>query len=202
MKKFFKNIAREIVKGALYIYFKVVYKAEIKGLNNIPKEGALVFCGNHRSFLDAPLMMATNKRFARFMAKEDLRKNKFLAFLAIIFDAIYVKRDSKDLLSIKEALKTLKQGGCIAIYPEGTRNGLEKGEKVKDGAAFLALRSAAKVLPVGISGGEKAFKKMTINYGEAIDFSKYKNEKQDKDVLDKVTKEIMDTVLLLTKKEN
>jgi len=201
MKKILKKIAREIVKGALYIYFKVIYKAEIKGLNNIPKEGALIFCGNHRSFLDAPLMMATNKRFARFMAKEELRKNKFLAFLAVVFDAIYVKRDSKDLVSIKEALKTLKQDGCIALFPEGTRNGLEKGEKVKDGAAFMALRSGAKVVPVGISGGEKAFKKIIINYGEAIDFSEYKDKKQDKEILDKVTKEIMDSVLLLTKKE-
>jgi len=202
MKKFFKNIGRGIVKGALYIYFKVIYKSKINGITNIPTEGSLIFCGNHRSFLDAPLMMATNPRFARFMAKEDLRSNKFLAFLAIIFDAIYVKRNSKDLVSIKEALKTLKQDGCIALFPEGTRNGLEKGEKVKDGAAFLALRSGAKIIPVGISGGNKIFDQMTINYGKPLDFSDYKDKKQDKEVLDKVTKKIMDSVLELTKKED
>lgn len=71
------------------------------------------------------------------MAKEELTKNKFLAFLGYVFDAILVKRDSKEIVALKESLQTLKNGDCLALFPEGTRNGIAKGEKVKDGAAFL-----------------------------------------------------------------
>lgn len=202
MKKILKEIGRKIVKSAIFLFCKIVYRAKIIGIENIPKEGALIFCGNHRSYLDPPLMVATSKRFIHFMAKEELKKNKFFAFLGMVFDAIYVKRDSKDLVSVKQALKYLKQGECIALFPEGTRNGLEKGEKVKDGAAFFALRTGAKIIPVGISGGNKSFEQVVIKYGKPLDFSKYKDEKQDKDVLDKVTDEIMENIIELTKKEN
>lgn len=198
MKEFFKAIGRGIVKGSIYIYCKIVYRLEIVGKENIPKEGPIIICGNHRSFLDPPLIEATCGRYARFLAKEELTKNKFLAFLGFIFDAILVKRDSKEVTSIKESLKTLKEGKCLALFPEGTRNGLAKGEKVKDGAAFFAVRSGAKVIPCGIKGGEKGNWKVTITYGKPLDYSEYKGSK-DKEVLDKVTKEIMDNIIKLTK---
>lgn len=201
MKKLLKKMGRAIVKGAIFVFCKVAYRAEIIGTENIPKEGALIFCGNHRNYLDPPLMVVTSRRFVHFMAKEELSHNKFLAFLGRAFEAIYVKRDSKDLVSIKEALKVLKQGECIALFPEGTRNGLEKGEKVKDGASFFALRTGAKVIPVGITGGMKLLEKVTIHYGEPLDFSQYGDKKQDKEVLDKVTEEIMEQILQLTKQE-
>lgn len=198
MKGFLKEICRGIVKGAIYAYCKIVYRAEIVGKENIPKEGPIIICGNHRSFLDPPLIEATCGRYTRFLAKEELTKNKFLAFLGIIFDAILVKRDSKEVKAIKESLKTLKNGDCLALFPEGTRNGLEKGEEVKDGAAFFAVRSGAKVVPCGIKGGTKENRKVTITYGKPLDFSEYKGAK-DKETLDKVTKEIMENIISLTK---
>ena len=95
-------------------------------------------------------------------------------------------------------MKDLKEGKCIALFPEGTRNGLAKGEKVKDGVAFFAVRSGAKVVPCGIKGGIKELRKLTINYGKALDYSQYKGSK-DKEVLDKITKEIMDNIIELAK---
>ena len=170
MKDFFRNILKAVVKGAIYLYCKIIYRMEIIGKENIPKEGPLIICGNHRSFLDPPLIEVTCGRDARFLAKEELTKNKFLAFLGFIFDVILVKRDSKEVKALKDSLKTLKDGKCLALFPEGTRNGLAKGEKVKDGAAFFAVRTGAKVLPVGISGGERPFKKVYIKYGKPLDY--------------------------------
>lgn len=199
MKKFFINILRKIVEGAIFIYCKIVHRAKIEGTENIPKEGALIFCGNHRTFLDAPLLKVTAKREAHFLAKEELYKNPFFAFLGWVFEAIPVKRDSKDINSIKSSLKYLKKGECIALFPEGTRNGMAKGEKVKDGAAFFALRSGAKIVPVGISGGTGHFSKVTIKYGKPIDYSKYKKTEDEKDALEKVTDDIMRNIIELTK---
>lgn len=198
MKEFFKPIGRGIVKGAIWVYCKIVYKFEIVGKENIPKEGPVIICGNHRTFLDPPLIEITTGRYTRFLAKEELTKNKFLAFLGFIFDAILVKRDSKEVKALKESLQTLKNGECLALFPEGTRNGLAKGEKVKDGAAFFAVRSGALVVPCGIKGGEKGNKKVVITYGKPLDFSEYKGSK-DKEVLDKVTEEIMSNIIELAK---
>lgn len=198
MKKFFKNIIKSIVRGAIYIWCKVYYRAEIIGLENIPKEGPLIFCGNHRTYLDPPLMVATAKRDMKFLAKEELYNNKFLAFLGWVFEAIPVKRDEKDVSAIKTSLKFLKSGQCIALFPEGTRNGLEKGEKIKDGVAFFAVRSGAKVVPCGIKGGTKENRKVTITYGRPLDYSEYKGTK-DKEKLEEITEEIMDKIIELTK---
>ncbi len=198
MKKFLKNIIKSIVRGAIYIWCKVYYRAEIIGLENIPKEGPLIFCGNHRTYLDPPLMVATAKRDMKFLAKEELYNNKFLAFLGWVFEAIPVKRDEKDVSAIKTSLKFLKSGQCIGLFPEGTRNGLEKGEKVKDGVAFFAVRSGAKVVPCGIKGGTKENRKVTITYGMPLDYSEYKGTK-DKEKLEEITEEIMDKIIELTK---
>ena len=198
IKRAFKAVVKWIVKGGIYIWCKIYYRAEILGLENIPKDGALIFCGNHRSYLDPPLMVVTGKRHMRFLAKEELAKNPFLNFLKWSFDAILVKRDEKDVTAIKESLKALKNGECIALFPEGTRNGLEKGEKVKDGVAFFAVRSGAKIVPCGIKGGEKGNRKVTITYGKPLDYSEYKGSK-DKEVLEKITNEVMKNIIELTK---
>lgn len=198
MKKVCKKVIKWIVRGAIYLWCKIYYRAQINGLENIPKEGAIIFCGNHRSYLDPPLIVCTAKRDMHFLAKEELAKNPFLNFLGWVFEAIHVKRDEKDVTAIKESLKVLKKGECIALFPEGTRNGIQKGEKVKEGVAFFAVRSGAKVLPCGIKGGTKENKKVTITYGKPLDYTQYKGTK-DKEVLEKVTKEIMENIIELTK---
>ena len=193
IKHGFKKFVRWVVQGALYIWCKLYYRAEVIGLENIPKEGPLIFCGNHRSYLDPPLIVCTAKRDMCFLAKKELYKNKILAFLGSAFEAIPVNRDEKDVKAIKESLKVLKRGDCIALFPEGTRNGMEKGEKIKDGVAFFAIKGGAKVLPCGIKGGTKENRKVTITYGKPLDFTNYKDVK-DKEVLDKVTNEIMNKI--------
>lgn len=196
MKEFFKKTIRGIVKGTMYSYCKLVYRMKVIGKENIPKDGQVIIAGNHRSFLDPPLIEVTCGRYTRFLAKEELTKSKFLAFLGKVFDAILVKRDSKEVKALKESMQTLKNGNCLALFPEGTRNGLEKGEKVKNGVAFFAVRSGAKVVPCGIKGGKKGNWKVVITYGKPLDFSQYKGSK-DKEVLDKIAKEVMDNILKL-----
>ena len=189
------KIARVICNFFIWIYCKIVYRAKVIGTENIPKNGAVIFCANHKSFLDPPLLEVTCKRRdTRFVAKEELTKNKFLAFLGKVFDVILVKRNDRDFGPMKESLKTLKEGKCLAIFPEGTRNGLKKGLKPKTGVAYFALNSNATVIPVGIKGGEKPFDKMTIRYGEPMDFSN-----RSKDELDEITEEIMEKILELAK---
>lgn len=198
MDNILKPIGRGFVRTVIRCYCKVLYRYKVVGKENIPKEGKVIICGNHKSFLDPQLIEITTGRYNRFLARESLAKNKFLAALGKLFDVILVKRDSKDVVALKESLKALKNEQCLALFPEGTRNGLAKGEQVKDGAAFFALRSGAPVVPCGIKGGEKGNRKVTITYGKPLDFSEYKGSK-DKELLDKVTNEIMENIIELTK---
>ena len=195
-----KKSIRVIVKGTIFTYCKILYRVKIIGTENIPKEGPVIFCANHKSFLDPQLIEVTCKRDdTRFLAKKELTKSKALKFLGNVFDAILVSRDEKDVTVVKESLRTLKNGNCIALFPEGTRKGLEKGEIVKDGTAYFALNSDATVIPVGIKGGDRFFQKAIIKYGKPLNLDEYKANRKDKEVLDKVTDIIMENILELTK---
>lgn len=203
MKEFLKKIGRVIVSFLILTYCRIVYRVKIIGKENIPQEGTLLFCGNHRTYLDPPLIIVTAGRYMRFLAKEELRKNPLFAFLGFLYDGIYVKRDSKDITSLKTALKTLKDGKCVGLFPEGTRNGLEKNDgKIKNGAAYMALKTNAKVIPIGIVGPAKPFSKNAIIYGKPLDFSEYAARmKEDKSVEDQVSEIIKEEIIKLANTE-
>ena len=203
MKRIIREVLKAFIRFCILVYCKIVYRVKIIGKENVPKEGALMFCGNHRTYLDPPLIVVTAGRDMRFMAKEELKKNPLFALLGVIFEGIYVKRDEKDITALKAALKTLKDGSCIGLFPEGTRNGLEKNDgKLKNGAAYLALKTGAKVVPIGIVGSAKPFSKNAIVYGKPLDFSEYATAKKiEKEVEDKVSDMIKDEIVKLSNTE-
>lgn len=201
MKGIGKKIIRVIVRGGIILYCKIVYRLKVTGKDKRVKKGAVIFCGNHRTYLDPPLIVVTAGRHVRFLAKEELYKNKFLAFLGWAFDAVAVKRDNKDITALKTTLKGLKSNEAFAMFPEGTRNGLAKGENVKEGAAFFALTTGAIIQPVGIVGGSKPFEKVYVNYGDPLDYSDCVSKKPSKEELERVSKDIMDNIIKLTKLE-
>lgn len=195
-----KKIGRVIIRFVILTYCRIVYRLKVIGLENVPKEGAVIFCGNHRTYLDPPAIVVTAGRHMRFLAKEELRKNPLFAFLGFVFDGIYVKRDAKDITAMKEAMKTLKAGECVGMFPEGTRNGLEKNDgKMKSGACYMALKTNALIVPIGIQGEAKPFKRTTLVYGKPIDFSKKYDLKEDKEAAEKATEELKEAIVALTK---
>ncbi len=199
MKEIVKKICRVVVAFCIFWYCKIVYRVKIIGKENVPKEGSLLFCGNHRTYLDPPLITVTAGRKMSFMAKEELKSNPLMCFLCFTFDGIWVKRDNKDIGSLKAAMKILKNGGCIGIFPEGTRNGMEKNDgKLKNGAAYMALKTGSKIVPIGIQGEAKPFTKNRIIYGQPMDFSKYASSKVDKEIEDKVSEELKQEIIRLT----
>ena len=122
-----------------------------------------------------------------------------MCFLCFTFDGIWVKRDNKDIGSLKAAMKILKNGGCIGIFPEGTRNGMEKNDgKLKNGASYMALKTGSKIVPIGIQGEAKPFTKNSIIYGKPMDFSKYASGKVDKEAEEKVSEELKQAIIALT----
>ena len=190
-----KKFVRQTTKKFLAFVYKIAFRVKING--NIPKEGAYILCCNHINYFDAAAIVLFNKRKVNFVAKEDLFMHRSLMWLGHLFDAIPIKRDMQDIEALKRCLKVLKNGELLGIFPEGTRKGMEKNVKAKNGAAFMAIKSKAKVIPIGIHGTFKPFSKVYVNYGQPIDFSGYNKEQ-----LDEATDKIMQEIVMLTKKED
>ena len=189
-----KRFVRSVVAVILRTAYRIAYRVKISG--QVPEEGAYIICCNHINYLDAAALVLFNKRKLNFVAKEDLFTHGILMWLGHLFDAIPIKRDMQDIEAMKRCLKVLKNGELLGIFPEGTRKGMEKNLKAKNGAAYMAIKSKTKVIPVGIHGTFKPFSKVYVNYGEPIDLSGYKKEN-----IDDATKLIMDNIVMLTKKE-
>lgn len=192
---------RKIVHALLYLFCAIVFRVKKVGEENIEKKGAYIMCANHVSNWDPPILVAATKRKLYVMAKAELFKNNFIKWIAKECCVFPVKRGKMDMESMKFSLKVLKDGEILMLFPEGTRKGMEKNGKAQNGAAFMALRTGVPVIPVGIQGQMRPFHKVKINYGKPLDFSKYQTNKPEKELLDKVSKEIMDNIIMLTKED-
>ena len=194
-----KSFTRGFVKGFLGLLYRIVYRPKVVGLENFPKDEGFIICSKHINYLDAAGIILLNKKPIRFIAKADLYRFGILSWLGHLFNIIPVKRDSGDINSVKLCLKALKNKEVLGIFPEGTRKGLEKHMKVKNGAVFLAEKAKVKIVPVGIQGSFKPFTKITFNYGKPIDIHSFKSD--DPDWLDKASEKVMDDIIMLTKEK-
>ncbi|MCU9593721.1 1-acyl-sn-glycerol-3-phosphate acyltransferase [Caldibacillus thermolactis] len=168
----FYTVARGIVK----LIMSCLYRIETKGLENIPKEGAVLLCANHIHNLDPPLVGITMKRPVVFMAKEELFKVPILGKIVRKANAFPIKRGKADREAIRIGLKTLREGKVLGIFPEGTRSRTGELGKGLSGVGFFALRSDATVIPCAIIGPYKLFRKVKIIYGNPVNFNKLKDK--------------------------
>lgn len=197
MKKVLIKICRAIVRPLCYLAAKIIYRVKIEGLENVPKDSACIICGNHVHALDAPALMATVNRNINFMAKEELWKSAGFRFMTMCYNVFPVKRGKNDLDAVKTALTILKKNEILGMYPEGTRNGLARGIKPKNGAVNIAIRAGVPIVPFAVIGDFKPFKKIIYRFGEPMDFSSYKKQVKEKEVVDSLTKQVMDKVVAL-----
>ena len=188
---------RKFLKGLFWLMTVIVYRIKVNGKENLPKEGAALVCPNHVHALDTVLVVVHANRKINVLAKESLFKNAFLRFLAKVFGVYPVKQNSADLGAIKTSLKLLKSDELLLIYPEGTRKGLERGKPLKNGPMTIAIKAGVPIVPVGIKGTFKVFSKITINIGKPMNFNEYKDKVNDKEVVTKLTKDLMNEIIRL-----
>ena len=189
---------RIIIKFLYKILSKIIYRVEVIGKENLPKEKAAIICPNHVHFLDGPTLIANSKRKINVLAKEELFKNKFLSNCLRMLGMYPIKRGSAYIEAIKVSLKILKNNELLMIFPEGTRNGMAKGVKPKNGAVVMAIKAGVPIIPVGIIGNFKPFRKITIKIGKPIDYRSYKDKVKDKELMTKLTEELMKKIVKLT----
>lgn len=147
--------------------FKLYYSPKIIGAEKIPKDSAIIIAGNHKHVYDQCLTVMATKRVIHYMAKKEYFDG-MLAPLFRIVGCIPVDRSRKDLSSAKSALRVLKSGSAIGIFPEGTRNKTDKFLlPFKSGTVSMAKKTGAYIVPFGLTGDYKfRSKNLTVRYGE------------------------------------
>lgn len=153
-----------ILYTILWPFFNLFHPCRAIGRENIPQGGALI-CSNHTTLSD-PLYIVfafRKKNRLRAMAKSELMRVPVLGWLLQKAGIFGVSRGKSDIAAIKLALKVLKDGEKLILFPEGTRH--SNGE-AKTGAAMLAIRSGVPIVPVYIPREKKWFRPIPVVIGE------------------------------------
>jgi 1-acyl-sn-glycerol-3-phosphate acyltransferase len=151
-----------ILSTLCFVLSKILFRLEVRGIENFPMKGGIIIVSNHVSLLDPIIIGAVcsmrSKRI-NFMAKAELFRNKVFAAFIRRLHVFPVNRNQRDIGAIREAIKRLKQGKALLMFPEGRRS--KNGEllDVRSGVGLLAKRAHVPILPAFIKGTSSALPK-------------------------------------------
>ena len=150
------SLAYHILRVIAIAVAKVTTRSEIVGAEHIPSSPPYMVVTNHLSAFDIPLLSSVFPHAIRALAAIEHRSNPLYAPILAASGAIWVRRGEVDRHALRESLAVLERGEVLGVAPEGTRadesHALQEG---KAGAAYVATRADALIVPVGIAGTEK-----------------------------------------------
>ena len=193
------NIGRSIIRGFAFLLAKLLTRTDVKGLENIPKEGGVLMTANHLSVVDPVLVfMSLDRQDATGFVAKKHQSNLFYRTVVNLVDGIWLNRYEADSQALRKARAYLKNGGIFGIAPEGTRSSSGALIPGKTGAAYLAAISQVPVQPVAIYGAEGAGHRILrlerpriqVTFGELYTLPKIDRKNRDVD-LQHNTDEIM-----------
>ncbi len=183
----------------LYSFFRIFHRLKIYGRENIPKKEAFIIVSNHMSYYDPPLIWAISyPRIVNFMAKEQFFKIPGVGLLLRSLKAFPIKTEKINKKALSRTMQVIKQGGVVGVFPEGTRIKGNKKPQIFHGASFLALKTTAPVLSVGVIGTDKVVPEgaripraapVSIRFGKPINFDS-KNKIDLRSISNKIMQEI------------
>lgn len=166
---FLKKVCNAFVQ--IFFPYKLIGKEKVK-------DGACILVGNHYRIWDIVHMACVTDEKVHFIAKQEIFENKFLAHLCDIVEAIPVSRDGQDAKAVMIALRYLKKGEKISMFPEGTRNRTkEELLPLKGGAALFAIKAKAPIYPVMCVRKTRLFRRTKVIVGDAVDLSAFYDRK-------------------------
>ena len=174
-------ISQKFVKfGFWFVTLPTGMRKVILGLDNIPKDTAVLYVSNHRSLVDIPMAYMSVPNLTGFVAKIEIKKVPFLSWWMSLVNCLFL--DRKDMRAgmkvILDGIENIKEGYSVFIAPEGTRSRGDELLPFKDGSLNIADKTNCLIIPVAISGTDDVFensfpwvKKATtvIEYGKPID---------------------------------
>jgi 1-acyl-sn-glycerol-3-phosphate acyltransferase len=176
----------------------------VVGRAHVPRDRAVVFCANHQSNVDPPVLFEALHRRLHILYKAELRKLPVLGRVFEVGGFVAVQRDNRDAAfqSIERAAESIRAGNSFLIFPEGTRSKTDELLPFKKGGLVMALRAQAPIVPVAIMGGRAAMQKgsafvrpvhVTVRIGEPIETSGLSSD--DRDLLIETVRERIQDLL-------
>jgi len=150
-----------LVKKALRFVFRAFFVTfDVKGMENLPKEGSYIIVSNHQSNIDPMIIIHNIPTPVCFMTKKELFSIPIFSWVLKQLGNFSVRRNSFDKNSIETAIKRIESGQVIVLFPEGTRSRDGKIKKFKSGVAYIMRYSDFKpIVPVHIRGSRELLKK-------------------------------------------
>lgn len=149
----------------------ILFPHSVQGLENVPQDRPVVLCANHSNAVD-PIMIRLAMPIGtsvRIMAKKELMDKPALGWLLGKVGAFGVDRGHRDLTAVKTAIKSVKEGSHLLVFPEGTRVKREGEVRPKGGVVMIAMRTGAPLLPVYAGKPKKLFHMTHIVFGEPFE---------------------------------
>jgi 1-acyl-sn-glycerol-3-phosphate acyltransferase len=146
----------------------VLTSIKVEGQHHVPRTGPCLIVGNHISIADPPVLLAYIPRQAHWMTKAEAFEQWPLNWILPPGEPIKVHRGKADRQAIRQAEAYLKNGEAVVIYAEGTRSRSAEAQEARGGVVFLAQRTGAPIVPVGIAGSERIFSKRFPWYRRAV----------------------------------
>jgi 1-acyl-sn-glycerol-3-phosphate acyltransferase len=181
-------------KTGAYLYYKLFFKLEVEGIENIDLSQHYVICANHLNLQDPFVLGGLLPLEARFMAKKELFKFKIVAAFLRKIGVFPVDRDANDLKAIKTALGILKADQNLGLFPEGTRNKGYTPLPVKAGTAMFAIRTKTPVLAITIDSYYKFRKPLRVVFHKPVEYSEYYDQKLEPEQYETISQEIMNRI--------
>ena len=138
------------------IILKILFRFKAKGLEHIPKRGGFILASNHVSYLDPIAVGVACPRKLNYMAKKELFCTPLASRFFSAINVFPVKRDSADLSALKEAMRRVRRGEPLVLFPEGSRRFDGASHEPYSGIGFLAAKLNVPVIPAFVKGTEKA----------------------------------------------
>lgn len=167
------------------LIFSVLFGIRAYGQRNVPRTGGVILASSHQSYLDPVIVGVGLERQIHIMARENLFRNGLFRRLIESLNAFPVERNSADLAAMHEAIRRLRAGSVLLLFPEGTRTRSGEIGRLQPGLGILAFRSAAAVVPVSIQGafrcwprGRRVFRpgQIRVMFGRPLRVSSTKRE--------------------------
>jgi 1-acyl-sn-glycerol-3-phosphate acyltransferase len=202
--KWYEKIVYALGKLYTILLTALVFPLDVRGRENLPKEGPFIVIANHISMLEVffiPRMLLPLRTV--FMAKSELFSHgAFVGWVLRTAGGFPVKRGTADIGAIKKSLDVLKAGEVFAIFPEGTRNKKLDGtlQKFFNGVGYIALLSGAPVIPVlfADTAGFKPFRKVRVVIGPSVSLAELReNCKMNGDTTQKATLKVLNALYAL-----
>ncbi len=152
----FYHFANGFLRGV----FKIILRVDVRGVENVPRGGALIIAISHSSWIDPVLLGPFIPRYIASMAKVEVSRWPLLGGIIRAYGAFFVRRGEADVGAFKVGLQVLKHGYAMGIAPEGHRSETGRLQRGREGAILLALRSGAPILPVAVWGGKTLWKNL------------------------------------------